>query len=93
MKYKSGDVLEILWEDTNIPMTPGWMKESEHQAWIKSCGSKVRSVGIYISEDDLFINIVGDIDADETTEKSVLRPINIGKGFIKEIYRLRRGKR
>lgn len=90
MKY--GDIIEIEWEDSNVPMQPGWMKESEHQEWVKSCGSMVRSVGIYISEDDYFINIVGDMDGDEGMEKSVLRPINIGKGFIKNIYKLKRIK-
>jgi hypothetical protein len=91
-KLKYGDILEIIWHDSNIPATPGWMSEEQHQEWVRGCGSIVRSVGVYISEDEHFINIVGDIDHDEDTEKSVLRPINIGKGFVKDIFKLRRGK-
>ncbi|MFA5340339.1 MAG: hypothetical protein WC332_01040 [Clostridia bacterium] len=88
-KLKKYDLVEIIWEDTNIPLQPGWMTEAEHQEWVKNAGSKVRSIGIYISEDESFINLVGDMEADECESKSYLRPINVGKGFIKSIRKLR----
>lgn len=90
-KLKYGDIIEIEWHDTNIPTQPGWMSEAQHQEWVRGCGSIVRTVGIYISEDEHFLNLVGDMDADDTDEKSVLRPINVGKGFIVNIYKLKRG--
>lgn len=91
-KLKKGDVIEIIWQDTNIPETPGWMTESEHTKWANDAGSMVRTVGIYMGSNKGFLNLVGDIDADDVDKKSVLRPINVGKGFIKEIYILKRAK-
>ena len=91
-KLKKGDVVEIIWQDTNIPETPGWMTEAEHTKWANDAGSMVRTVGIYMGSNKGFLNLVGDIDADDVDKKSVLRPINVGKGFIKEIYVLKRAK-
>lgn len=92
LKVKKGDVLEILWQDTNIPENPGWMTEAEHTAWTADAGSLVRTVGIYMGKTKCFINLVGDIDADDVAKRNVLRPINVGTGFIKEIYVLKRAK-
>jgi cAMP phosphodiesterase len=86
------DIVCVEWEDTNVPLTAGWMTDVEHGAWVKECGSKVRSVGIYISQNKDFISLVGDTEADECESPSYLRPINIGKGFIKSIEILKRGK-
>jgi hypothetical protein len=91
-KLKKGDVVEIIWQDTNIPESPGWMTEVEHEEWVNNLGDLVRSVGIYIGRKKGFINLVGDIDADDVDKKSILRPINVGTGFIKEIYVLKRAK-
>lgn len=91
-KFKKGDVVEIIWQDTNIPESQGWMSEAEHIAWTTGAGSLVRTVGIYMGKTNGFLNLVGDIDADDCAKKSVLRPINVGTGFIKEIYILKRAK-
>lgn len=91
-KLKKGQIVEVIWTDTHIPENPSWMTEKEHHAWAADCGSSVRSVGVFISEDKNFINLVGDLDSDDVSEISVLRPINIAKGFIKELYILKRAK-
>lgn len=54
-RLKKGQIVAVVWNDTNIPEKQGWMTESEHQEWIASCGAKVMSVGIYISQDKNFI--------------------------------------
>ena len=89
-KLKKYDIIEIVWTDTNIPEQSGWMSESEHKQWASNAGSSVRSVGIYVSEDKDFINLVGDMEADQDIDsKQFLRPINIGKGFIKTMRKLK----
>ena len=89
-KIKKLDPVLILWQDTHTPSTPGWMTAQEHDEWSKQAGSKVVSIGFYISEDADFIHLVGDMDADECEQVSYLRPIAIGKGFIKSIQILKK---
>ena len=48
------------------------------------------SVGIFISQDKKFINLVGDMDYEDVVEKELLRPINVAKGFISEINILKK---
>ncbi len=86
-RLKKGQIVEILWEDTHIPQVPGWMTEEEHQQWSEG-GALVRSVGIYVGKDKDFIRLVGDSDTESTC--SYLRPINIGCGYIRNIYVLKR---
>jgi hypothetical protein len=45
-------------------------------------------VGIYVGKDKDFIRLVGDSDTESTC--SYLRPINIGRGYIRNIYVLKR---
>jgi hypothetical protein len=87
-RLKKWDRVEILWQDTNIPMNPGWMTEKEHSDWAQNAGSLVQSIGYYISQDKDFINLVGDCEADRCESVNYLRPINVGKGFIKRINKL-----
>lgn len=84
-RLRKGQIIEVLWEDTHIPMVPGWMSEAEHAEWADGAGSLVQSVGVYVGKSGSFLQIVGDRDADESTETHYLRPINIGLGFIREI--------
>ena len=89
-KLKKLDPVIILWQDTHIPLTPEWMTEAEHKDWIANSGSKVLSIGFFISEDKDFIHLVGDTEADKWETVSYLRPISIGKGFIQSITILKR---
>lgn len=89
-KLKKFTAVEVIWEDSNIPTEPGWMSEDEHTDWIGSAGSVVRTVGVYISHNKSFINLVGDCDYEDVPSPTYLRPINIGLGFIKEIHVLER---
>ena len=89
-KLKKLDPVLILWQDTHTPASPGWMTAQEHDEWSKQAGSKVVSIGFYISEDADFIHLVGDMDADECEQVSYLRPLSIGKGFIKSITILKK---
>ena len=57
-KIKKLDPVLILWQDTHTPSTPGWMTAQEHDEWSKQAGSKVVSIGFYISEDADFIHLV-----------------------------------
>jgi len=91
-KFKKLDPVFILWQDTHTPATPGWMTEQEHDAWTKAAGSKVISIGFFISQDADFIHLVGDADADECEQVNYLRPISIGKGFIKSATVLKRSR-
>lgn len=88
IKLKKYDYVEILWQDTNIPEKGGWMSSEEHAEWTKEATSLVISIGIFISEDKDFINLVGDMEADKGENNNYLRPINIGKGFIQSIDKL-----
>lgn len=92
-KIKKGDIVEILWEDSNIPEKPGWMSEEEHKTWVSLDGSTVRSVGIVAGTSPRWINLIGDMDADADVKVNVMRPINIAKGFIREVYILQRKKK
>lgn len=83
-------MVEIIWNDTNIPASQGWMSETEHDQWASNGGAAVRSVGIFINQDKNFIRLVGDVDADPAQPPNFLRPINIGRGYIHEIHILRR---
>lgn len=89
-KLKKLDVIEIIWHDSNIPDTPGWMNPKEYSTWTKNPSSIVKTVGIYMGHDKRFIHLVGDCDADTQKPGGFLRPINVGRGFIKEIYVLER---
>jgi hypothetical protein len=62
IKLTKGDIVKILWTDTNIPTETGWMSESKHNEWTSSCSNMVVSVGIYISENKKFIHLVGDME-------------------------------
>jgi hypothetical protein len=90
IKLTKGDKVEIIWNDTNVPQDSKWMSETEHLEWTKQGGSLVQSIGVYITEDEKFISLVGDLDGDDVTEKYLLRAISINKGCIKEIYKLKR---
>lgn len=91
-KVKRGDMVEVIWDDSNIPEKPGWMSEEEHKNWVSMGGSTVRSVGIVIETSKRWINIVGDMDEEDGVKVSVMRPINIAKGFIRELHILKRRK-
>jgi len=89
-RLKKGQIVEVLWEDTHIPQNPGWMTEAEHSEWATQAGSLVQSVGVFVGKDKNFIRLIGDRDADDASEMNYLRPINIGRGFIREIHVLGR---
>lgn len=84
-KLKQYDIVKITWTDTHISTNPGWMDSDEHQEWVNRLGSVVSSVGHYISQDDKFIHIAGDVDKDDIQTRYLLRPINIVKGLITDI--------
>jgi len=86
-RFKRGEIVEVIWNDTNIAET-GWMSEEEHAAWVLSPGGLVRTVGIFVSEDRNFMHLVGDTEADSVRGRNYLRPINVGKGFIVEVHKL-----
>ena len=88
-KLKKFDIVEILWNDTHTPLESGWMSEEEHKDWSKEASCLVRSVGIVVSENDHFIELVGDCDADTDEACNFLRPINIAKGYIQSIRKLK----
>ena len=89
-KLKKLDPVMILWSDTCTPAEPGWMTEAEHREWIENAGSKVLSIGFFISQDKDFIHLVGDTEADKCETVSYLRPISIAKGFVQSISVLKR---
>lgn len=86
-----GDLVEIIWSDTNIPGdVQGWMTEKELSSFLNSNGGIVKSVGIYNgkSKNKKYIQLVGDTDGDDVPDKSSLRPINIAVGYIIQVYQL-----
>lgn len=89
-RLTKGDLVEIIWSDTNVPEEPGWMTEKELSAFLNSGGGLVQSVGIYNgrSKNKKYIQLVGDTDADDQPDKSALRTINIAIGYILHVYQL-----
>jgi hypothetical protein len=87
---KRGDIVEIIWNDTHTPRNTDWMDEATYQKWLQD-GMTIRSVGIVKFINDDFIGLVADTDIKtKTSERTVCRVINIGKGLIKESYILKR---
>lgn len=91
-KLTKGDIVCIDWHDTNIPYEKGWQTEEEHGKWVDMGGDKVRSVGIYVSQDEDYLHLVGDTDMFFSTKVSYLRPINITKGFISSLKILKKAR-
>jgi len=86
-----GDLVEIIWRDTHVAATPGWLTVQDHAEWCKDCGDVVKSCGYYVGECKDFYQLVGDMD-DKPDDPYYLRPINIAKGFIKKIRVVRKAK-
>lgn len=89
-KLTKGDIVCIDWHDTNIPYEKGWQTEEEHGKWVSDGGDKVRTVGIYISQDEDYLHLVGDTDMFFSSKASYLRAINVTKGFISSLKVLKR---
>lgn len=89
-KLTKGDLVEIIWSDTNVPTEPGWMTQQELSSFLNSRGGLVQSVGIYNgrSKNKKYIQLVGDTDGDDVPDKSALRTINIAIGYILHVYQL-----
>ena len=87
-----GDLVELIWRDTHITDVPGWMSGEAHAVWCEDVAQTVKSCGYYISEDEYYYHLVGDMDNESAFPEYYLRPINIAKSFVKKIRVLRKAE-
>ena len=82
MELREGDIIEIIWSDTNEPEQRCWRRKSEVIESVQDEDTAlVKSYGYFLWEDKERIVIAGDI----SMEDFVSRDETIMKGFIKQI--------